>query len=124
MTDVPAPHLRLLLLLRERPGLTVGAYAEWLGLHMSTVSNLIRDLHRSGFIERASDPQDRRRTLLKLTAAGEQKSRARVDFIRGLLPALLERLSPTDLRALIRVMSRLLDQAPRRFRRVETPGRS
>lgn len=42
-----------------------------LGLDAGYLSRLLRGLHRKGYLARAPSPQDRRRTLLSLTTAGQ-----------------------------------------------------
>src|ERR1700685_645207 len=49
---------------RRRGGpVTVGELASLLGLTLPTVSGVLADLDRAGFIDRSADPADRRRTL-------------------------------------------------------------
>src|ERR1700729_594894 len=56
-----ARHRSALALVREQDT-TVGALAVALGLTLPTVSGLVADLERAGFVERSPDPTDRRRT--------------------------------------------------------------
>lgn len=52
------------------PGVSAGAVAELLHLDPSSLTPVIKRLRRRGLLERRSDPRDRRRVLLGLTAAG------------------------------------------------------
>ena len=70
--DMPAPlgprHVAALEQLRGGP-LTVGALAARLDLTLPTVSNILADLGRAGFVTRSADPADRRRTIVEITPA-------------------------------------------------------
>ena len=71
-TAPPAPlsprHVAALEHLRGGD-LTVGELAARLGLTMPTVSGVLADLDRAGFIERHPDPADRRRTIVAIIPA-------------------------------------------------------
>lgn len=58
--------------LDRRDGITPTALAAALGVALPTVSLLADRLVRAGLIRRDRDPDDRRRVLLRLTAAGER----------------------------------------------------
>jgi DNA-binding MarR family transcriptional regulator len=53
----------------EQP--TVSRLAELLGVSKQAASRLADDMVTAGFLARSNDPDDRRRTSLKLTATGE-----------------------------------------------------
>src|ERR1700757_965271 len=59
-------HVAALEQLRDGP-LSVGALATPLGLTLSTVSGVLADLDRAGFVERTADQADRRRTIVQIT---------------------------------------------------------
>src|ERR1700689_2009972 len=69
---VPSPlsprHVAALEQIRGGP-LTVGELASRLGLTLPTVSGVLADLDRAGFIERHPDPADRRRTIVAVIPA-------------------------------------------------------
>jgi DNA-binding MarR family transcriptional regulator len=52
-------------------GATVATVAHQLGLDHSGASRMVRDTTAAGYLSRASDPRDRRRASLKLTAQGQ-----------------------------------------------------
>ncbi len=62
-TTLGPRHASVLALLREQDR-TVGALAAELDLNLATVSGLVADLERVGFVERSPDPADRRRTIV------------------------------------------------------------
>src|SRR6202035_2327954 len=61
-------HVAALQQLRGAP-LTVSELAARLGLTLPTVSGVVADLDRAGFVERHPDPADRRRTIVAVMPA-------------------------------------------------------
>ena len=59
-------HVAALEQLRGGP-VTVSELAARLGLTLPTVSGVLADLDRAGFIERHPDPADRRRTIVQIS---------------------------------------------------------
>lgn len=52
--------------------MTMNALSEWMSLATSTMTRIVDNLVRDGYIERTQDPQDRRVVRVSLTAKGEQ----------------------------------------------------
>ena len=71
-----AQFLVYLLFYGQQQSVRVGDLSRRFGLRHSTVSDAVRALEAKGYLERTTDPQDRRVTVLRLTPAG--KSRAAV----------------------------------------------
>lgn len=73
---------------------SVGELAASLDLDASTLSRTVDALVRAGMLERQEDPANRRRQLVRLSAAGREKAEyinARCDlYYKGLLGALPE----------------------------------
>lgn len=69
--DLTLPQLRTLLVLAEGP-LVIGKVAQRLGVGLSTGGHLVDRLVQAGLAERTEDTGDRRRTLARLTPAGEE----------------------------------------------------
>jgi len=88
------------------PGLTAGQLANLLHVDPGTVSAALRRLEAKGLLERRSDPRDRRRAALGLTAKG----RALGGPARGTVEASVERLlqtaPPEEVTSLARVLDR------------------
>jgi DNA-binding MarR family transcriptional regulator len=67
------------------------------------VSRSVDSLVRAGLIERAPDPNNRRRLAMRLTSAGRELL-DRPCATRGALVGKLERLAPSELRAIERAI--------------------
>ena len=101
----PRQH-QALLAIKGYPGggeATVGNLAERLGIRHHSTVGLVDRLVSRGYLVRRVDPHDRRRTLLALTASGEQAlaglsaaHRQELRRVAPLLKALLGRLGPEE----------------------------
>jgi DNA-binding MarR family transcriptional regulator len=96
-------HAGVLEQLRERP-LTVGTLASTLGLSLSTVSGLLADLDRAGFVERSADDADRRRTVVAIAAAQRPVVEKWLDGSAAPLARALEKLKPSERAAFLKAM--------------------
>lgn len=81
-------HLLLLTLLRDHGETSQAALVDVLRLDPSNVVGLLNDLERRGLIVRRRDPDDRRRHIVALAAAGRDE----LQLIEGCLAAVEERL--------------------------------
>ena len=88
--------------------LTVGELAARLGLTMPTVSGVLADLDRAGFIERHPDPADRRRTIVQAIPAQATLIAQWLDGAARPIARVLDQLSPTEQQAFLKAMD-LLD---------------
>jgi DNA-binding MarR family transcriptional regulator len=94
--------------------LTVGEAAAHLSRAQSVISEIVSHLERQGLLERESDPADRRRTLVWLTAQGHETLRRDREVLGlDLLTEALSRLPPVQADALLTGLGALVDQAPR-----------
>jgi len=103
----PAQCHVLHLIEPERP-VPMGQLAETLACDASNVTGLVDRLESRGLVRRRSTAGDRRVKVLVLTPTG---SRLRTLLIHRMTapPAALERLSLREQRALVRILSRLLE---------------
>ena len=99
------PQYRTLAFLGRNEGAMLGDVSGFLTLTLSAASKLVDGLVNEDLVARASDPRDRRKVTLKLTASGESKfnsvRRAAADF----LAERVARLSPADRACIAEAMS-------------------
>lgn len=92
--------------------LRLSALAEHLRIAPRSATDVVDDLSRLGLAERRPDPDDRRATLVELTAAGVETGKA----IQAAREAEGERffaaLNPEDRDDLTRILRKLLDDSP------------
>lgn len=65
-----AGAMSVMSVIARRGPCRVGEVAHLLSLDLSTVSRHVQNLERTGYVEKASDPNDRRATTLSLTHEG------------------------------------------------------
>jgi DNA-binding MarR family transcriptional regulator len=85
----------------------VGELASRLGLTLTTVSGVLADLDRAGFIERHSDPADRRRTIVQVIPAQAALIGEWLDGAAKPLARVLDKLSPSEQQAFLKAMDLL-----------------
>jgi MarR family transcriptional regulator, lower aerobic nicotinate degradation pathway regulator len=98
---------RLLGVLRDRQP-TMNELGKLLSLDKSSVSGLVERAERRGLVRRASSPLDGRAVLVSLTDDGRALVFEAASEFGADVDALLNRVSPSDRRALSRLVSRLL----------------
>jgi DNA-binding MarR family transcriptional regulator len=69
--DITHSEGELLRLLDRRPGIRVQDAALELGVASNSVSTLVKELNRTGLVERTADPLDGRAACLRLTPLAE-----------------------------------------------------
>ena len=112
--DLTLAQLRTLVVLAEEGPLVIGQVAQRLGIGLSTGGHLVDRLVQAGLAERMEDAEDRRRTLARLTPAGEDLLTRLLSGIHQ-LPILLQQLNEDDLAALLQglqAINRLMVQRP------------
>jgi DNA-binding MarR family transcriptional regulator len=95
-SELPNASLAVLEHLALAGPLTVGEAAAHLRRAQSVVSEIVSHLERQGLLERESDPEDRRRTLIWLTAAGQAALQRRQEVLSLDLLAGALRTMPGD----------------------------
>ena len=105
--DLTITQLKGLFVLADEGALIVGRMAELLGIGKPAASVLVEGLVQLTLVERAEDPSDRRRTIVRLTPRGEELALQLQHGERRLVRALLGRLAHDDLAALTQGMRAL-----------------
>ena len=99
-------HVAALEQLRDGP-LTVGALASRLGLTLSTVSGVLTGLDQAGFVERAPDQADRRRTIVQITPGARTAVEEWLDGAAAPLARVLDQLADDERAAFLKAMDML-----------------
>lgn len=102
MNELTQGQIRALVYLEEHRTSTIGGIAEWLGVGEPTASQLVDRLVRSGYAERSEDPSDRRRTIVRPSAAGRAVVEDRIQVRDERIRTITERISAADRKALLR----------------------
>ena len=92
--------------LRDGP-LTVGELAERLGLTLPTVSGVLADLDRAGYVERQPDPADRRRIIAQIAPAKASLITQWLDGAASPIARVLEKLDAAEQETFLRAMTLL-----------------
>lgn len=104
--DLTMSQLKGLMLLDETP-LTIGQLAETLGVGKPAASILVDRLVQLHLVERTEDPLDRRRTIARLTAQGDDIVTRLRQGSRDRLRGWMARLNDDDLAALVQGLTAL-----------------
>lgn len=83
--------------------------AEMLDIVPPTVSTMLSELEAAGYIARALDPEDKRRTLITLTPAGEALRETLAERWREAAGRRVAALSPEELRQLVAIYRKMLE---------------
>jgi DNA-binding MarR family transcriptional regulator len=85
----------------------VGELAGRLGLSLPTVSGVLADLDRAGYVEREPDPGDRRRTIARIAPAKESLITQWLDGAASPIARVLDQLDAAEQEAFLKAMSLL-----------------
>jgi DNA-binding MarR family transcriptional regulator len=120
-SDLPIGAARALLVVATaEDGVGVGEVARRLELAPPRASRLLGVLETRGLVRRARDAQDRRRVIVRVSAAGRREFVAWRSAHRDRLRTLLDVLGPRDAQQFVRLLeraaSRLTVRSPRHLR--------
>jgi DNA-binding MarR family transcriptional regulator len=85
--------------------MSVGEIARHLGLTLATVSGIVADAEQVGFVERAPDPRDRRRTIVSFVADQRGAADVWIDGASAPMERALDRLSPEERVSFVKAMT-------------------
>lgn len=106
--DFSMAQVRTLMVLSCEGRSTIGQLAETLRVSLPTASHLADRLVNAGLAERAEDPSDRRRMLVRLTPGGEDLAGRLRQGNQELYRLWLSQLSDDDLAALYQGLQALV----------------
>ncbi len=105
--DLTISQVKAVFLLAHHAALSVGELAAMLDIGNPAASILVQQLVEQALVERTQDHQDRRRTLVSLTAQGTKLISGRHEQREARLYEWLEHMPEDDLLALLRGLKAL-----------------
>ena len=102
---------RVMAVLGRFPGLSANQVAERTAMDKVAVSRAVRSLLARRRLTRAYDQGDKRRSILRLSAAGQSVYRQVAPLALAYEQKLLDALSASDRRSLDRLIARLMERA-------------
>ena len=102
-------HYRLLAALEEFGPASQAALGRRTGIDRSYVVEAVNELANGGLVERARDPDDRRRNVVTITPGGVRQLRRLDRVLAGIQDELLAPLSADERDQLARLLTRVLD---------------
>jgi len=100
-------HYRLLAALEESGPVTQADLGRSTSVDRSDVVNVLAELERRGLVQRTVDPTNRRRNIVRITSAGRKQLRALDKVIDAVQQRVLEPLTETERRQLIKLLRKL-----------------
>lgn len=121
--DVAPSQSRALGVLARHGEMRPGELARHLRIAPRSATEVVDGLAERGFVERVPDPHDRRATVLRLTAHGQETAAAVRAARDDEVARFFGRLSPADRAELTRILGELRREVEREAHR-EPPGTS
>lgn len=87
----------------------VSELARAAGKPMPAVSRGLRLLEQDGMVERRTDPQDRRKTLVRITPAGQQALSAGEQALNDFFTRVMARMEPEQLAQMMELRNAFID---------------
>ncbi len=106
--DARGYHYRLLAALEEFGPASQTTLGRRTDMDRSDVAEALTELTSHGLVERSSDPVDRRRNVITITAAGTKRLRALDELLAEVQDELLAPLSTAQRQTLVRMLTRVL----------------
>jgi DNA-binding MarR family transcriptional regulator len=108
-TGVTRWQYATLVTLRDGGPLSQAALSERTGIYRSDLVAVLDGLAEAAYVERATDPADRRRNIVTLTPAGLSRLRELDQLVDEVQDELLAPLTPAERAELVRLLQRLDD---------------
>jgi MarR family transcriptional regulator, organic hydroperoxide resistance regulator len=107
---VTGPQRLVLRVIGLFPGASPGTLARVLHVHPSTLTGVLHRLASQGLLERTADPDDGRRSVLRLTARGTRVNAMGRGTVEAAVRRALQKVSDADRAATRRVFAALAEQ--------------
>jgi len=105
--DITTPQFLALVVLKDRPGITMGELCERLYLACSTATDLIDRMEKNGYLERNRDPDDRRVIRLSITEKGQNIIDQVINARRRYVDSILKQLTQEEIDQLAQALEKL-----------------
>jgi DNA-binding MarR family transcriptional regulator len=89
--------------------MTMHALSEWMNLATSTMTRIVDNLVRDGYIERAQDPQDRRVVQVSLTEEGDKLFQAIKQIYHEYHRKIVENIPAEELHQVVESLTMLIE---------------
>jgi DNA-binding MarR family transcriptional regulator len=112
---VTGPQRLVVRIVGRYPGVSAGELAKLMHVHPSTLTGVLDRLETRRMIRRVSDPKDARRSLFRLTAAGERIDATLEGSIEGIVQQVLSRIPQeqwTSTESVLRALTQALNDGP------------
>jgi DNA-binding MarR family transcriptional regulator len=106
-------HYRVLATLEQFGPASQAMLGRRSGIHLSDLVAAINELADRNLVERASDPADRRRNIIRITPTGRRQLRRLDKQLAQVQDELLAPLAPNERDQLVELLTRILDQQTR-----------
>jgi DNA-binding MarR family transcriptional regulator len=107
---VSAAQLATLTYLTKRPRSTMTEVADFFDLNKSGVSGMVSRLERAGLVKREPSPDDKRASLLSLTAKGEIVQERSAPLIRRATAEITDGFTSAEMDVVFRFLRALIDK--------------
>ncbi len=114
---ISAQQFWMIITIQETPGISQVEIAERTLSDTASISRALSNLTDRGLVETAPNPEDRRRTSVRLTPAGGRLASELAPVARELRSALVDGMSPTEVSSLGTLLERLIANLDRLWRR-------
>lgn len=102
---VTGPQRLVIRIVGRFPGISPGEVADILKVHKSTLTGVLQRLEKRALIERKPSSEDRRRSLVRLTAAGQKVNAVRAGTVEAALRRAMNKLPLSNLAAAEEVLT-------------------
>lgn len=102
---VTGPQRLVIRIVGRFPGISPGEVADILKVHKSTLTGVLQRLEKRALIERKPSSKDRRRSLVRLTAAGQKVNAVRAGTVEAALRRAMNKLPLSNLAAAEEVLT-------------------
>ena len=105
--DMTFEMLQVMHRLGEKPGVSQQYLADETVKDKASLTNLINNLEKKGWVERKEDPNDRRNKQISLTQEGEALSTRVTPLLHEVYDSVEEKLSAKEMESCIRYLRKL-----------------